>query len=76
MRRKTKIVSVFLAAVLCMALFAGCGGNASTVDVKNAKSLADLKGAKIAAQAGTFHADALAQIEDVQSSTLPEFPTF
>lgn len=73
MRRSTKIVSVFLAAVLCMALFAGCGGSTSNVDVKNAKSLADLKGAKIAAQAGTFHADALAQIEDVQSSTLPEF---
>ena len=31
------------------------------------------RGAKIAAQAGTFHADALSQIPDVQSSTYPEF---
>ena len=28
---------------------------------------------KIAAQAGTFHEDAMAQIKDVKSSTLPEF---
>lgn len=42
-------------------------------DIRNAKNLADLKGAKIAAQAATFHADALSQIEDVQSSTYPEF---
>lgn len=42
-------------------------------DVRNAKTIADLKGAKIAAQAGTFHADALSQIPDVQSSTYPEF---
>ena len=33
----------------------------------------DLKGMKIAAQAGTFHADALNQIENVQGSTYPEF---
>ncbi len=59
-----------LAAV--MLLLAGCGG-ASRVDVKQAKTLADLKGAKLAAQAGTFHAEALEQVEDVQASTYPEF---
>ena len=59
-----------LAAV--MLLLAGCGGT-SRVDVKLAKTLAELKGAKLAAQAGTFHAEALEQVEDVQASTYPEF---
>lgn len=59
-----------LAAV--MLLLAGCGGT-NRVDVKQAKTLAELKGAKLAAQAGTFHAEALEQVEDVQASTYPEF---
>lgn len=59
-----------LAAV--MLLLAGCGGT-SRVDVKQSKTLTDLKGAKLAAQAGTFHAEALEQVEDVQASTYPEF---
>ncbi len=67
-----RILSVLLAAVLCAACFAGCG-KSSRKDIKNAKSLADLEGAKIAAQKGTFHADALSQIKDVDSSTYPEF---
>lgn len=75
-----RIVSILLAVMFCVACFTGCGSSNSngssdtaSVDVKNAKTIADLKGAKIAAQAGTFHADALAQIPDVQSSTYPEF---
>lgn len=65
-----------LALLLCLVMllgFSGCAANNNSVDLHEAKSLADLKGAKIAAQSGTFHADALAQIEDVQSSTYPEF---
>lgn len=74
-----RIVSILLAVMFCVACFTGCGssnngGNdTASVDVRNAKTIADLKGAKIAAQAGTFHADALSQIPDVQSSTYPEF---
>ena len=66
-----KILAIVLAALVVLGC-AGCGGQ-DRVDVKNAQSLADLKGAKIAAQAGTFHADALTQIENVQSSTDPSF---
>ncbi len=73
-----RIVSILLAVMFCVACFTGCGSNnggsdTAAVDVRNAKTIADLKGAKIAAQAGTFHADALSQIPDVQSSTYPEF---
>ncbi len=73
-----RIVSILLAVMFCVACFTGCGSSNSSsdtasVDVTNAKSIADLKGAKIAAQAGTFHADALSQIPDVQASTYPEF---
>lgn len=74
-----RIVSILLAVMFCVACFTGCGSSnnggsdTTSVDVQNAKTIADLKGAKIAAQAGTFHADALSQIPDVQSSTYPEF---
>ncbi len=72
MKNVRRIVSLLAAAALCIACFAGCGGSTG-VNVSEAKSLADLKGAKIAAQAGTFHADAVNQIENVKSSTYPEF---
>ena len=74
-----RIVSILLAVMFCVACFTGCGSSnnggsdTASVDVRNAKAIADLKGAKIAAQAGTFHADALSQIPDAQSSTYPEF---
>ena len=74
-----RIVSILLAVMFCVACFTGCGSSnnggsdTASVDVRHAKAIADLKGAKIAAQAGTFHADALSQIPDVQSSTYPEF---
>ena len=74
-----RIVSILLAVMFCVACFTGCGSSnnggsdTAAVDVRNAKTIADLKGAKIPAQAGTFHADALSQIPDVQSSTYPEF---
>lgn len=73
-----RIVSILLAVMFCVACFTGCGGSkdnggTASVDVRNAKSIADLAGAKIAAQTGTFHADALAQIPNVQASTYPEF---
>lgn len=74
-----RIVSILLAVMFCVACFTGCGSSnnggsdTASVDVRNAKTIADLKGTKIAAQAGTFHADALSQIPDVQSSTYPEF---
>lgn len=73
-----RIVSILLAVMFCVACFTGCGsskdnGGTASVDVRNAKSIADLDGAKIAAQTGTFHADALEQIPNVQASTYPEF---
>lgn len=42
-------------------------------DLAGAKSLADFKGCKVAAQDGTFHSDALSQIEDVQDSVMKDF---
>ena len=73
-----RIVSILLAVMFCVACFTGCGsskdnGGTASVDVRNAKSIADLAGAKIAAQTGTFHADALEPIPNVQASTYPEF---
>ena len=67
-----KILTILLVAIMLMS-FAACGGSNEKKNLSDAKSLADLTGAKIAAQSGTFHADAMEQIENVQGSTLPEF---
>ena len=70
-----KILSLILAACMLVsaAMFCSCGQETSKVDMSAITDLAGLKGLKIAAQTGTFHADALDQIEDVEKSTLPEF---
>ena len=75
--RRRNILALLTAAALCLCLLAGCG-SAETTDstgtsIAEAATIADLKGMKIAAQAGTFHADALNQIENVQGATYPEF---
>ena len=69
MRRTVSII--LAAAILCLALTA-CGSRQKT-DLSNTKSIADLKGAVIAAQAGTFHLDALDQIEGVDKRSYPDF---
>lgn len=63
-----------LAVILTLSLLvlAGCGSGKKT-DLSGAKSLADLAGTKIAAQSGTFHEDAMAQIKDAKTSTYPDF---
>lgn len=68
-----RMFAIVLALVMVLSMAACSGDNAAKVDVSAAKNIADLKGAKIAAQAGTFHADAMEQIPEVQGSTLPEF---
>ena len=77
MRRTRNLIALLMAAVMCLCLFSGCGsdngGNDSAADLTKAASIADLAGRKIAAQAGTFHADALSQIENVQSPSLQTF---
>ena len=67
-----RIITIALALVMVLSL-AACGGKNDAMDIASAKSIADLSGAKIAAQTGTVPADAMAQIENVQSSTYPEF---
>lgn len=70
-----RILSIFLAitTVFGMTLaFASCGNNTKT-DISNAKSLADLAGAKISAQSGTFHEQAREQIENVQGQVYNTF---
>lgn len=54
------------------ALLSACS-QTSKVDLSAAKTIADLKGAKISAQSGTFHENARQQIEDVQGSLYEDF---
>ncbi len=70
---KTKhLFTALLSTVLTVTSLLSCTSE-ERVNVKEAKTIADLSGAKIAAQSGTFHADALSQISNVKSSTYPEF---
>ena len=67
-----RIVSIVLAAaILCLALTA-CGSRQKT-DLSKATTIADLKGAVIAGQAGTFHLDVIDQIDGVEKKSYPDF---
>ena len=66
-------VFAILLAVMTLLSLCACG-EAASKDISGAKNLSDLKGAKIAAQTGTFHQDALSQIPEVQASDLADFP--
>lgn len=68
----TRITILMLAVAICIGMFASCAPSQSK-DLTDAKTLADLVGARIAAQSGTFHQKALTQIENVQASDLPDF---
>ena len=68
-----RIVSVLLSLILAVTALSACGASNTKVDMTKVNSLTDLKGAKIAAQAGTFHVDAMNQIPEVKGSTYPEF---
>ena len=72
MRRITRTLSLLLALCLCIPLFAACGGREKT-DLTGAKSLADLKGAHLAAQGDTFHEKALEQVEGITTVIYPSF---
>ena len=62
---------LLVAALLCTALV-GCGGREKT-DLHNATSLADLKGATIGAQTGTFHLEALDQVDGITKKDFADF---
>lgn len=66
-----KLFAIVLAALLLL----GCTacGTQEKVDISGAETISDLAGAKIAAQSGTFHEEALAQIEGAKTSVYPDF---
>ncbi len=66
-----RVFAILMAAMMLLTL---CACNNQSTDISGAKNIQDLKGAKIAAQTGTFHADALKQIPEVQASDLADFP--
>ncbi len=67
MRRTLRTLALILA---CMMLAATAF---AATDVSGAQTIADLAGAKIAAQVGTFHLEALDQIEGVVKLSYPDF---
>ena len=70
---KKTLVSIVALSLVLICLLASCGGQESSTDMSGFTKLSELEGLRIAAQNGTFHAEALSQIKDVKSSTYPEF---
>lgn len=74
MNTTKRIISLTLSLLmlaLCIAALPSCSSEKK--DISGAKSIADLAGAKIAAQSGTFHAEAMKQIAGNNADTYPEF---
>lgn len=68
-----KIMSLILTLVLICAALTACTSR-EKVDISNAKSISELKGATIAAQSDTFHLTALDQIkDDIKILDYPDF---
>lgn len=65
-----RLIAILL--VVTAVLLSACNSS-SSVNISTAQSIADLNGAKIAAQTGTFHAEAMKQIEGNTADTYPEF---
>ena len=68
MKRTLRTLALILTCMLLATVAA-----AGETDISQAKTIADLAGAKIAAQVGTFHLDALDQIEGVVKLSYPDF---
>lgn len=72
MKRFTKVLFATVLAAVTAFSFAACGGNKAK-DISGAKNLADLEGARISAQSGTFHETAREQIKDVKGAIYATF---
>ena len=68
-----KLLSLVLVAVLALSALTSCGKK-EKFDMSSVQTLADLKGATIAAQTGTFHLDALT--EQTKKVKVREYPDF
>ena len=68
-----RILALILTLALMTCAFASCGGR-DKADLSNAQTLADLEGAIIAAQTGTFHLQALES--QTNGVTVREYPDF
>ncbi len=67
-----KITAIILSLVLLCTALTACSSREKT-DISTAKNISELKGAIIAAQTGTFHLDALAQVEGIEVKEYPDF---
>ncbi len=73
--KKNKItvtILLLLVAVFALIPLGGCS-KTNAVDLSTAKNLEDFRGVNIAAQSGTFHYDALMQIDGVVPSEYEDF---
>ena len=73
MKLQRTLAALSAAVLLAGAALLSACSQTSKVDLSAAKTIADLKGAKISAQSGTFHENARQQVEDVQGSLYEDF---
>jgi len=68
-----RILALVLVCIIALTALVSCGGGREKVDISGAKSISELTGATLAAQADTFHLTALGQIEGITVKDYPDF---
>ncbi len=68
-----RITAAILTAILLLGCLCACSGGRQKADISQAATIAELKGATIGAQTGTFHLTVLDQIDGVTKKDYPDF---
>ena len=68
-----RIISIVLACILLCAALTGCGAGREKTDISAAKSISELGGATLGAQTGTFHLEALDQVQGITKKDYADF---
>ncbi len=71
MKRTLTLILALIISAACLVSLPACSSEGK--DISGAKSIADLADSRIAAQSGTFHAEAMKQISGNKADTYPEF---
>ena len=68
-----RTISTILVCILLCAALTGCGAGREKADISAAKSISELGGATLGAQTGTFHLEALDQVQGITKKDYADF---
>ena len=68
-----RLISALLVCMLLCAALTGCGSGREKADISSAACIADLTGATLGAQTGTFHREVLDQLDGITKKDYADF---